>query len=78
METEKESLWMASWQSLVNLARAASWSSGANLILNWGDAGAAGEYDKFSSWTRIRGRSQEMSFLPSKLILKNIKQLLEC
>lgn len=36
MKTEKEPLWMASWQSLVTLARAASWSSGVNVILNWG------------------------------------------
>lgn len=69
MKTEKKPLWIASWQSLVTLARAVSWSSGVNVILNWGgvgDAGAAGEYDKFSSWSRIRGRSQEMFFLPLK------------
>lgn len=60
------------------IGRAASWSSGVGTIWDWVSGGAAGEgsyfwqldsrvsgeYEKYSSWSSIRGRSPEMFSFP--------------
>lgn len=46
-KTEKEPLWMASWWLLVTLAKATSWISGVDAILDWVGAGAVCEDSYF-------------------------------
>lgn len=46
-KTEKEPLWMASWWLLVTLAKATSWTSGVDAILERVGAGAVCEDSYF-------------------------------